>query len=153
MKHYNFNIMNRRSFLSTTSKAGILAALASVTNIPGVLKQALAEGTIGGGKKVLFVWLRFGNDSLNSVIPILDSAYNNTNRPTLMIPKDPTVGFDYFAAGGCDFTPSGTASTYGAYPYAVRLGNGFAALHPSLKFLAPVYNAGELALIHRVAYP
>jgi uncharacterized protein (DUF1501 family) len=32
-------------------------------------------------------------------------------------------------------------------------GNGFAALHPSLKFLAPLYNAGDLAIIHRVAYP
>src|SRR6185436_10062670 len=42
---------------------------------------------------------------------------------------------------------------YGDYPFAVRLGNGFAALHPVLKFLAPAYNAGELALIHRVAYP
>ena len=31
-------------------------------------------------------------------------------------------------------------------------GNGFAALHPSLKFLAPIYNAGHLALIHRVGY-
>src|SRR5205085_4025068 len=37
--------------------------------------------------------------------------------------------------------------------HAIRLGNGFAALHPSLKFLAPLYNAGDLALVHRVAYP
>src|SRR6186997_634553 len=36
---------------------------------------------------------------------------------------------------------------------AIPLGNGFAALHPSLKFLAPIYNAGDLALIHRVGYP
>src|SRR6185369_816547 len=36
---------------------------------------------------------------------------------------------------------------------AIRLGNGFAALHPSLKFLAPVYNAGDLAVVHRVGYP
>ena len=28
------------------------------------------------------------------------------------------------------------------------MGNGFAAVHPSLKFLAPLYNAGDLALIH-----
>jgi uncharacterized protein (DUF1501 family) len=33
------------------------------------------------------------------------------------------------------------------------MGNGFAALHPALKFLAPVYNAGEVALVHRVGYP
>ena len=26
-------------------------------------------------------------------------------------------------------------------------------MHPSLKFLAPVYNAGDLALVHRVGYP
>jgi hypothetical protein len=26
-------------------------------------------------------------------------------------------------------------------------------LHPALKFLAPIYNAGDLAMIHRVAYP
>jgi uncharacterized protein (DUF1501 family) len=36
---------------------------------------------------------------------------------------------------------------------AIPLGNGYAALHPSLKWLAPLYNAGQLALIHRVAYP
>jgi uncharacterized protein (DUF1501 family) len=150
MEHYNFNIMNRRSFLSTAGKAGIAAALASITNVPFGLRRALAEGTIGNGKKVLFIWLRFGNDSLNSVVPIMDSAYA-TSRPTLAIPKDPAT--NYSTPGGCDFPLAGAASTYGAYPYGIRLGNGFAALHPNLKFLAPVYNAGELALIHRVAYP
>src|SRR5206468_1936797 len=100
--------------------------------------------------KVLFIWLRFGNDSLNSVVPILDSAYA-TSRPNIKQPQD--GGTNYATAGGCDFTPSVAASTYGSYPYAIRLGNGFAALHPSLKFLAPVYNAGDLAIIHRVGYP
>lgn len=150
MQHHNFNIMNRRSFLSTAGKAGMLAALASITNVPLILRQALAEGSMGQGKKVLFLWLRFGNDSLNSVIPISDPAYA-TSRPTLAIPADPAT--NYGALGGCDFPQAGAASTYGAYPFGVRLGNGFAALHPSLKFLAPVYNAGDLALIHRVAYP
>ena len=150
MQHYNFNIMNRRSFLSTAGKAGIAAALASITNVPFILKKAMAEGTIGSGKKVLFIWLRFGNDALNSVIPILDSSYA-PSRPTLAIPADPAT--NYSTPGGCDYPLSGTASTYGSYPFAVRLGNSFAALHPSLKFLAPVYNAGELALLHRVAYP
>src|SRR6185436_19503840 len=35
----------------------------------------------------------------------------------------------------------------------IRLGNGFSALHPSLKFLAPAYNAGDLVMVHRVGYP
>src|ERR1043165_6753134 len=107
MQHYNFNIMNRRAFLSTTGKAGMLAALASITNVPLVLRQALADGTIGQGKKVLFIWLRFGNDSLNSVVPIMDSAYA-TSRPTLAIPKDPAT--IYTTLGGCDFPVAGAAS-------------------------------------------
>src|SRR6185436_13731187 len=90
------------------------------------------------------------NDGLNSLIPILDSAYG-TSRPNLAIPQDP--GTTYSTAGPADFPLAGAASTYGNYPFAIRLGNTFAALHPSLKFLAPVYNAGDLALIHRVAYP
>ena len=142
--------MNRRSFLSTAGKAGLAAALASVTNVPGVLKRALAEGTIGTGKKVLFIWLRGANDSLNSVIPVLDPSYA-TSRPQIRIPMDAAT--DYSVAGGCDNPQAGSASTYGSYPFAIRLGNSFAALHPSLKFLAPVYNAGDLALVHRVGYP
>jgi uncharacterized protein (DUF1501 family) len=35
----------------------------------------------------------------------------------------------------------------------IPTGNGFAAVHPSCKFLAPVFNAGDLAIIHRVAFP
>ena len=150
MKHHHFNVSNRREFLSLAGKAGMAAALASVCNVPGFLKRAMAEGTIGSGKKVLFIWLRGANDSLNSVIPIQDTAYASS-RPNIQIPKD--AGTDYTIAGACDSPQAGAASTYGFYPYGVRLGNGFAALHPSLKFLAPVYNAGDLALIHRIGYP
>ena len=150
MKHHHFNVTNRREFLSLAGKAGMAAALASVCNVPGFLKRAMAEGTIGSGKKVLFIWLRGANDSLNSVVPIQDSAYA-TSRPNIQIPKD--AGTNYATAGACDSPQAGAASTYGFYPFGVRLGNGFAALHPSLKFLAPVYNAGDLALVHRVGYP
>jgi uncharacterized protein (DUF1501 family) len=146
----NLNVITRRSFLDRSLKTSAAVALSTLVDIPLVMKQALAEGTIGlNGKKVLFLWLRGANDSLNSVIPILDPAYA-TSRPSLKLPTDV---IDYSAPGPADFPVSGAASTYGAYPFAVRLGNGFAALHPSLKFLAPVYNAGDLALIHRVAYP
>jgi uncharacterized protein (DUF1501 family) len=69
-----------------------------------------------------------------------------------MIPRDP--GTDYSVAGPCDpaLSAAPTDPTFG-YANAIRLGNGFAALHPSLKFLAPLYNAGDLALVHRVGYP
>jgi len=160
MPDHSFNVLNRRSFLARSSKIGLGVALSTLADVPLIVKRALAEGNIGlNGKKLLFIFLRGANDGLNSVVPILDPAYASS-RPIIGIPPDP--GQDYAAAGGCfDPTlfqdPSGAArdpnaATY-SYSNAVGLGNGFAALHPSLKFLAPVYNAGHLALVHRVAYP
>lgn len=156
MQHYHFNVLSRRSFLSKASKVGMAAAFASLTDIPMVMKRALAEGTIGlNGKKLLFIWLRGANDGLNSLIPVQDSGYY-TYRPTggnnIGIPKD--AGTTYNVGGNpCAFYPSGEGDTYLDFPFAIPTGNGFAALHPSLKFLAPIYNAGDLALIHRVGYP
>jgi uncharacterized protein (DUF1501 family) len=161
MHHCHLNILSRRSFLSTASKAGMAAALASLVDIPFVMKRALAAGGLGqNGKKVLFIWLRGANDSLNSLIPIRDPAYLSS-RPTLAIPKD-GADANYSVLGPCfDATQfsdlagtprTSTEATYG-YDMAIPVGNGFAALHPSLKWLAPVYNAGNLALVHRVAYP
>jgi uncharacterized protein (DUF1501 family) len=147
----NLNVISRRSFLDRSVKASLATALGTLVDIPLVMKQALAEGNIGlNGKKLLFIWLRGANDSLNSVIPIGDSAYASA-RPSLAIPMG--GGADYVTKGPAFFPQSGSGSTYGSFPYAIPLGNGFAALHPSLKFLAPVYNSGDLALIHRVAYP
>ena len=160
MQH--FNIITRRGFLDRSFKVGLGVALSTLVDIPLVVKRALAEGTIGvpgsNGKikKLLFIFLRGANDALNSVIPIRDSAYA-TSRPFLQILPDAAVDYSS-ATGTCDFPGSSSVSTdanYATFSYqkAIRLGNGFAALHPSHKFLAPVYNAGDLALIHRVAYP
>ncbi len=151
----NFNVLSRRSFLDRSVKTGLAAALSTLVDIPFVVKRALAEGNIGlNGKKVLFVWLRFGNDGLNNIIPIQDPEYAAI-RSSIEIPKD---AIDYSLTGPCDFpvsSPTIGDPAFNTYWYnkGIRLGNGFAALHPGLKFLAPVYNAGDLALIHRVAYP
>jgi len=145
------NELTRRDFLRRSFKLGLAGALSSLVDLPLLTQSALAEGTIGmAGKKLLFVFLRGGNDGLNSVIPIQDSAYGSSIRSSIYIPKD--AGTDYALTGPCDFPASGAGATYG-YSDAIRLGNGFAALHPSLKFLAPLYNDGELAMIHRVGYP
>lgn len=159
---HNVNILTRRAFLDRSAKAGLAVVLSTLTDIPFVVKRALAEGTIGlNGKKLLFVWLRFGNDALNSVIPIGDTSYGAGIRPTLAIAADPAPGF-YSTVGPCfDATQyldaAGTARTADdptfSYTKAIPSGNGFAALHPSHKFLAPLYNAGHLQLIHRVGYP
>lgn len=164
----NFNIYSRRTFLSRSAKIGMAAALGTLMDVPFVMKRALAEGSIGlNGKKVLFIWLRFGNDGLNNIIPIQDVAYtgNGSNitsiRPTIGIQKEAevdygalsTTAFDPTLYTNSSLTPRTSNDNTFSYTNAIKLGNGFAALHPALKFLAPVYNAGDLALIHRVAYP
>jgi uncharacterized protein (DUF1501 family) len=143
------NVITRRYFMSTGFRATMAAALASLGNVPGFIQRAIAEGSIGlQGKKVLFIFFRGGNDGINNLIPVEDPAYYPA-RTRVGIPKDPDpiVAARYATAGGeCDVVGPN-------YPYAIPLGNGFAALHPALYELAPVFNAGELAIIHRVAYP
>ena len=86
---HNFNIYSRREFLGRSFKTSMAVALATLTDIPFVMKRALAEGSIGlNGKKILFIWLRGANDGLNSVIPIEDGEYANI-RSTIGIQKDP----------------------------------------------------------------
>ncbi len=178
------NIHTRRSFLEKCALAGATMGLASLVNTPLFLRRALAEGTIGQGspkKKLLFVFLRGGQDALNTCIPILDNSYSE-QRSSLYIPRtgqtsatDNTTGLaDYNLAGAYNSMP-GTyagnkmfdATVYGDLAgtprlpsdpvfklvHAIPAGNGFAALHPSMKFLAPVFNDGDLAIIHRVGYP
>ncbi len=156
------HILTRRSFLARTSAVGLGTALATITDIPFVMKRALAEGTIGKPgsngrvKKLLFIFLRGANDGINALIPYGDPAYSSTHRPTLYIPPDPSVPWS--ASGLAHFPRAGASvGTYlrrdGAALGGLAVGNRFAGLHPSLKFLAPVYNAGDLALLHRVGYP
>lgn len=171
---HNFNIYSRRVFLDRSFKTGLAVALSTLADIPFVMKRALAEGSIGQPgpdgkiKKVLFIWLRFGNDGVNTVVPIQDSEYSAI-RPDIGIQKDDLVASDpvnygnYYAGTGPCFdatqylgaalAPRTSTDNVFSYNRAIRLGNGFAALHPALKFLAPVYNAGHLAVMHRVAYP
>ena len=79
------NVLSRRDFLAQTLRAGGALGLASLVNIPPFARRALAEGTSLGtnGKKLLFIFLRGANDALNSVIPVGDTAYNNTIRPAV----------------------------------------------------------------------
>lgn len=156
MKQPAMNLISRRSFLSHSSRLGLGTALASLTDIPWVMQRALAEGTLGISgpngrvRKLLFLFLRGANDGLNSVVPLGDPSYA-TSRPNLALSVDPLQPFTQL--GSALFPEAGSATPTYAHPHALPLGNGFAGLHPSLKFLAPLYNGGDLALIHRVGYP
>src|ERR1051325_2228919 len=95
------HIITRRSFLTNAGRAAVGLGLASLMNIPPFLKRALAEGNIGiNGKKLIFIFLRGGNDGINNVIPVLDPSYRgtgNTLRNFMALPMDPTPTVDYAA--------------------------------------------------------
>ncbi len=111
---------SRRAFLH---KSGLtLAGLGATSLIPTPLvRQAMAANE---DKRLLFIFLRGGNDAVNTLIPHGDAEYNATNRPTLYVPPGD----------------------------AIDLGNGFASLHPALDDLKKVFDDGDLAAIHRVGY-
>jgi uncharacterized protein (DUF1501 family) len=137
------NILTRRTFLERSLQAAIGAAASAYMGIPSFLQDALASGAIPGGtKKLLFIFLRGGNDGINTIIPWGDDAYSTANRPSLYIPRpDPLTSV------------SGKIPTSADLTRVVDVGNGFAGIHPGLAEFAPVYNAGQVALIHRVGYP
>ncbi len=171
------NVISRRNFIERSLMAGAGLGLAALTNIPLVMKRALATGIGTNGKKLLFIFLRGANDSLNTLSPMGDSNFINlatgasTIRPTLILPRDPGTTYPNAGLLPMDFPINAvvadpdlnTSDIYNTYPYSIRVGNGFSAVHNSLKFLAPVYNgdqgtgtagtAGYLAMVHRVGYP
>lgn len=112
---------SRRHFLRSAAGFGALGT----TSLGFLGRQAMAQDTVGGSnKKLLFIFLRGGNDGVNTLIPHGDSEYNTENRPTLYIPPED----------------------------ALDLGNDFAYLHPMMAPMMPLYDAGKLACIHRVGY-
>lgn len=90
-------------------------------------QQVHAAGGTGGTKRLLFIFQRGGNDGLNTIVPYGDIQYAAA-RPSIGILK-------------AEITAAGT-----------DLGNSFAGLHPMMARMMPVFNAGELACIHRVGY-
>ncbi len=113
---------SRRSFLRGAGLTLCGFSLASLFPGPWV-RFAMGAGPFNN-KRLLFIFLRGGNDGLNAVIPAGDADYSTLNRPTLYIP--PTASVDL---------------------------NGFARLHPALADLMEVYKAVDLAVVHRVGFP
>ena len=119
---------SRRSFLQGS---GLTLAGFGITSLfPGAWIRYATGTPATSSKRLIFIFLRGGNDGINAVLPIGDSAYSATNRPTLYIaPSTPAPN-----------TP-------------INLGNNFAYLHPRLGDLMPVFNSGDLAVVHRVGFP
>ncbi|MDX2041866.1 MAG: DUF1501 domain-containing protein [Acidobacteriota bacterium] len=120
--------MNRRFFLKNSGIA--LASVGAATLSPSFLTRTLAQTDKTGRKRILItIFQRGAMDGLNAVVPFGDQTYYSL-RPSIAIPK-PKAG-DSLSAIDLD---------------------GFFGLNPALSSFKPIYDAGQLAVIHAVGSP
>lgn len=118
-------MITRRIFV----KNGALAVVGMGAIPPFLCRTAMAADPAQGKKKVLVtVFLRGAADGLNIVVPFGEKAYYN-HRPSIAIPapvKDKPSALDL---------------------------DGFFGFHPLLQPLLPIYQKGNLALVHASGSP
>ncbi len=116
---------SRRIFL----KDGGIAVL-GLSLVPGFVYRAAmaAKPKLGKKKTLVTIFQRGGADGLNLVVPFGDKDYY-VHRPSIGIRAPSSEGRS-----------------------AIDL-DGFFGLHPDLKSLLPIYNAGDLAIIHATGSP
>src|SRR5262245_34500556 len=136
--------MNRRFFLKSGGVA--LAQVSAAMMSPSFLTRALAQTNRKGRRKILIaVFQRGAMDGLSAVVPYAEQEYYNL-RSAIAIPRPG-------AAGGASSASS--ASSGGSQPNqapAIDL-DGFFALHPALGAFKPIYDSGQLAVIHAAGSP
>lgn len=117
--------VTRRRFLlaSGVVGAGAIAAGAGAITLPRLLDTATVRPATRRADTVVLVTLYGGNDGLNTVIPYAAPAYRAA-RPELAYPPDQVLHLD-----------------------------GAHGLHPALRGLKGLWDAGRLAIVHGVGYP
>ncbi len=124
--------MNRRFFLKSGGVA--LAQISAATISPSFLTRALAQTNLKGRKKVLIaIFQRGAMDGLSAVIPYGEREYYNL-RSSIAIPRPGDGGAQPNLAPAIDL-------------------DGFFALHPALAPFKPIYDSGQLAIIHASGSP
>lgn len=120
--------VTRRFFLKSSG-----LALASLAAAPSFLKRTAFAQTLGGAGKdrpiIIAIFQRGAADGISMVVPFGDKSYYSL-RPNIAIPEP----------------KSGNAET------AIDL-DGYFALHPALAPFKPIYDAGNLAIVHAVGSP
>src|ERR1051325_11574036 len=120
--------VTRRFFIKSSG-----VALATFAAAPSFLKRAVMAQTIGAAGKdkpiVIAIFQRGAMDGISAVIPFGDKNYYNA-RPNIAIPEPKS----------------------GSVEAAIDL-DGFFALHPALASFKPVYDAGNLAIVHAIGSP
>lgn len=124
--------MNRRFFLKSSGVA--LAQISATTMSPSFLARVLAQTNGKGRRKTLIaIFQRGAMDGLNAVIPYAEREYYNL-RSSIAIPRPGAGGTQPNQAPAIDL-------------------DGFFALHPALAPFKPIYDSGQLAIIHASGSP
>jgi len=99
-------------------------AVAGTAAIPSFLvRSVLAETAAGPGRRLVVIFQRGAVDGLNVVVPYREKNYYAL-RPSIAIPQNQVLDL-----------------------------NGFFGLHPSLAAFKPLYDQGQLAVVHAVGSP
>ena len=116
--------MKRRDFIKTSMLLSILGARLPLMAL-GKSKQNIRRktGTWDSDRILVLIKMDGGNDGLNSVIPVYDNLYHQ---------KRPTLAFNANQA------------------LMVNEDSGF---HPQMAPLIPIFQNGEMGIIHGVGYP
>lgn len=124
--------MNRRFFLKSSGVA--LAQLSAATMSPSFLTRALAQTSEKGRRKILIaIFQRGAMDGLSAVVPYGEQEYYNL-RSSIAVPRPGAGGAQPNQAPAIDL-------------------DGFFALHPALAPFKPIYDSGQLAIIHASGSP
>jgi uncharacterized protein (DUF1501 family) len=99
-------------------------ALAGTTAIPGFLiRSVLAQSAPSPHHRLVVIFQRGAADGLNIVVPYREENYY-AMRPSIAIPQNQVIDLD-----------------------------GFFGLHPSLTAFKPLYDQGQLAIVHAAGSP
>lgn len=94
-----------------------------------IAKLVAAHPSIPGDRDILVcIFQRGAADGLNAVVPYTDPDYAGLHRPTIAVPPPANIN-----------DPRYLSAEY--------------ALHPALLPLKPIYDAGDLALVHATGIP
>ena len=124
--------MNRRFFLKSSGVA--LASISAATMSPSFMTRALAQTSGKGRRKILVaVFQRGAMDGLSAVVPYAEQEYYNL-RSAIAVPRPDAGGAQPNQAPAIDL-------------------DGYFALHPALAPFKPIYDSGQLAIIHAAGSP
>ncbi len=115
--------LDRRALLTGLSLLTGGAALASPSRAAALVGRARAGGPAKNGRRLILVQLSGGNDGLSTVVPYADDAYYRARSSTQVEKKS-----------------------------VLRL-DDYRGLHPALRGLRRLYDAGKLAVVEGAGYP